>query len=194
MVKLIPLDHSLTLFTPELVREAIIKSGTSTACGPDDLNILHLRYLGTLSISYLTDLNNLSLDGSETPAVWKLSATSAILKSGKPPSMSTSYRPISLLFPSAKVLERLATLPDQCPPLGRVSTGIPSYAFYHLHATPSSPPGCGGFQPAKNPLPALWPLLSTFPRHSILCPMTSSSAVSFPPTSTLTSRGSCPLT
>ena len=107
LIKRRPLDHSLLLFTPVQVHEAIMASGNSTAHGPDHLNILHLKHLGPTGISYLCSLFNLYLASADIPSIWKQAIIIALLKAGKPASLGTSYRPISLLSPTAKVLERL---------------------------------------------------------------------------------------
>ena len=104
LIKRRPLDHSLLLFTPVT---PIMASGNSTAHGPDHLNILHLKHLGPTGISYLCSLFNLSLASADIPSIWKQAIIIALLKAGKPASLGTSYRPISLLSPTAKVLERL---------------------------------------------------------------------------------------
>ena len=44
---------------------------------------------------------------SQFPAIWNSSLIIAIPKPGKDTSVGTSYRPISLLYPAAKVLEPL---------------------------------------------------------------------------------------
>ena len=102
IIKRRPLDHSLLLFTPVQVREAIMASGNSTAHGPDHLNILHLKQLGPTGISYLCSLFNLSLASADIPSIWKQSIIIALLKAGKPASLGTSYRPISLLSPTER--------------------------------------------------------------------------------------------
>ena len=84
---------------------AIRKSGTSTAQGPDGLTMLHLRQLGPHGLAFLTELFNLSIAGINIPVIWKNSVI--ILKSGKPREQIRSYRPISLLCPPMKILERL---------------------------------------------------------------------------------------
>ena len=106
-IKKRPLDHSYRPFTPTIVREALDRSGTSTAIGPDHLNILHLRNLGPAGISFLCTLFNLSVSHSNIPSIWKTAIIIPLLKPGKPASDGSSYRPISLLCPAAKVLERL---------------------------------------------------------------------------------------
>ena len=102
-----PLDHNALFFTPHAVEEAIKQSGTSSATGPDGLNILHFRNLGPLAVSYLTSILNLSLQHACIPSVWKLATIICLPKPGKPIDQGTSYRPISLLCPASKVLERL---------------------------------------------------------------------------------------
>jgi len=102
-----PLDPSFSPFNLHLVQQAISKSSNSSAIGPDNLTIHHLKHLGPIGLSYLTQLLNLSVSSSNIPAIWKFSTIIPLLKPGKPPESSSSYRPISLLCPAAKVLERL---------------------------------------------------------------------------------------
>ena len=81
--------------------------GSSTAVGPDGLNMLHLKHLGPLGLKYITALFNASLRSADIPAIWKQANVIFIPKGGKPISEGVSYRPISLLPPAAKVLEKL---------------------------------------------------------------------------------------
>ncbi|MCP4061384.1 MAG: hypothetical protein GY738_29760 [Pseudoalteromonas sp.] len=128
------LNRNFQPFTPALVLEAIKQSSNSSALGPDHLNILHLKNLGPNGISFLTKLFNLSISSANIPAIWKLSKIITLLKPGKPPDLSTSYRPISLLCPAAKVLERLL-LPYLKQSL---STHPTQHGFKPLHSTTSS--------------------------------------------------------
>ena len=107
LVKLHPLDTNLSLFTVHSVSRAIRDSGNSRAPGPDGLTIHHLKHLGPLGLQYLTDLYNLSIQHSDIPSIWKTSTIVPIPKPGKPLDLGPSYRPISLLSPAIKVLERL---------------------------------------------------------------------------------------
>jgi hypothetical protein len=75
--------------------------------GPDGLSAVHLKHLGSQGLTFLTKLFNLSVAGADLPAIWKSAVIIPILKPGKPPSLSTSYRPISLLSPAIKILKRL---------------------------------------------------------------------------------------
>ena len=60
-----------------------------------------------LAIEHLTTLYNDSLKSYRLPSIWKTSLVIPIPKPGKDSSHDTSYRPILLLCPCAKVLEAL---------------------------------------------------------------------------------------
>ena len=104
-------------FTTDQTTEAIKKAKASKALGPDGLSSLHLKNLGPAGIKYLTDLFNLSTSTSTIPAIWKTSIIIPLLKPSKPSDDSTSYRPVSLLCPAIKILERLIlpTLTEHLP-------------------------------------------------------------------------------
>ena len=65
------------------------------------------KNLGPLATKHLTALYNDSLKSCRLPSIWKTSLIIPIPKPGKDSSQGTSYRPISLLCPAAKVLEAL---------------------------------------------------------------------------------------
>ena len=92
-----PLEMVRT-FTTDLVMKAIKSCRNSKAFGPD---------LGPRAIEYITALFNLSATTCRIPAIWKSSLIIPIPKPGKDTSQGTSYRPISLICPAAKVLESL---------------------------------------------------------------------------------------
>ena len=94
-------------FTPTQTAEAIRKSKTSKALGPDGLSNVHMKHLGPAGIAYLTKIYNLSMETSIIPDIWKHSIIIPLLKPGKDASESKSYRPVSLLCPTIKILERL---------------------------------------------------------------------------------------
>ena len=102
-----PLNLDLSPFTPELLIFHLKKSGNSTATGPDGMTIRHLKHLGPLGLNYLCTLFNLSLSHANLPAIWKRANIIVLPKPGKPKDSGTSYRPISLLCPASKLLERL---------------------------------------------------------------------------------------
>ena len=94
-------------FTSDKMQDALRRSGLSTALGPDQLDICHLRNLDPLGIACLTFLLNPSLRATDVPNIWKNALVIFIPKAGMPIHLDSSYRPISLLCPAAKVLERL---------------------------------------------------------------------------------------
>ena len=94
-------------FTSDQVTSAIKSYRSSRAYGPDSISIFHLKNLGPLATEHLTALYNDSLKYCRLPSIWKTSLVFPIPKPGKDSSQDTSYRPISLLCPAAKVLETL---------------------------------------------------------------------------------------
>ena len=106
-MKKTPIDRSYTPFTATLTAEAVKAAKSSTAIGPNSLNVLHLKHLGRNGISFLTRLFNLSVREADIPAIWRSASVVPVPKPGKPLDKGPSYRPISLLCPEVKVLERL---------------------------------------------------------------------------------------
>ena len=104
-------------FTAEKTKEAIKKAKASKAQGPDELATVHLKHIGPKGLQFLTDLFNLSVATSTIPAIWKSSIVVPLLKPQKPADDSGSYRPVSLLCPAIKILERLLlpTLTEHLP-------------------------------------------------------------------------------
>jgi hypothetical protein len=117
------LDRLFRPFTDVLTKKAIVNSSNSSAASPDGLTMLHLKHLGAKGISYLTELFNLSVANADIPAIWKKAVIIPIPKPGKAAGVSTSYRPISLLSPCVKVLERLL--------LPYLTSSIPSSPTQH---------------------------------------------------------------
>ena len=133
-----PIDHSYTPFSLKDVANAVRGVKNSSAVGPDGLTNLHLRQLGPNGIAFLHTLFNLSLAHSNLPAIWKHALIIPVPKPNKPLNLSTSYRPISLLCPAAKVLEGLVR------PL--LLPHLPRAPFQH------------GFSPGHSTVTALLPL------------------------------------
>ena len=100
---------------------AALKNTNST--GPDRLNIRHLKHLGPKGLDYLTKILNLSLNKNIIPQIWKLAKIIPIPKPKKDPHQGFSYRPISLLSPTAKLLEKII--------LPYITNNIPT--IYHQH-------------------------------------------------------------
>ena len=84
-----------------------VTKGITRAFGQGKRSIFHLKHLGSRGIEYITALFNDSVTSCRIPSIWKSSIVIPIPKPGKDCSLSTSYRPISLLCPAAKVMEAL---------------------------------------------------------------------------------------
>ena len=94
-------------FTPAQTTAAIKRAKNSKAIGPDGLSPIMLKNLGPHGIKFLTKIFNLVLSTGHTPGKWKTAKIIALLKPGKPANKGSSYRPVSLLSPPAKILEAL---------------------------------------------------------------------------------------
>ena len=94
-------------YTPQQVKEAIKASKSSKAIGPDGISPVMLKHLGDKGVEYLAQLFNTTINTSIIPSIWKTGKIIPLLKPGKPIDEGKSYRPISLLSPAAKILEKL---------------------------------------------------------------------------------------
>ena len=125
------LDPSYTPFSDEDVTAAIDRAKASTAVGPDDMSMVHVKHFGPRAITFLTHIFNLSVQTADVPTIWRKALILPIPKPGKPTPISTSYRPISLLCPVSKILERLI-LPSLSSSLSPSPT---QHGFRPLHST-----------------------------------------------------------
>ena len=139
-----PLDRSYTPFSEQDTADAIKMSKNSPAAGPNDLTMLHMKHLGPLGIRFATHLFNLSVRAADIPAIWKSAHVIPVLKPGKSPDQGLSYRPISLLCPEIKVLERLL--------LPILKVALPTSSTQH------------GFKPRHSTVSALLPLSTNVAR------------------------------
>ena len=139
-----PLDRAFTPFTAFDTAEAIRRSKNSTAAGPNDITPLHLKHLGPQGLAFLTRLYNLSVRDACVPVIWRSANVVPVLKPGKTADQGTSYRPISLLCPEFKVLERLL---------------LPA-----LSASLKPNPNQHGFRPERSTVSAMMPLVTTVTR------------------------------
>jgi hypothetical protein len=102
-----PIDNNFKPFLPVNTLDAINAAKSFSATGPDGLTSIHLKHLGPQGVKFLTNLFNLSVGKADLPAIWKAAMIVPVLKPGKPANAGSSYRPISLLSPAVKVLERI---------------------------------------------------------------------------------------
>ena len=104
-IKSIKIEEAI-IFTIDQTKSAIKMSKSSKALGPDNISPLHLKHIGPAAINYLTTIFNLSIKHSQIPSIWKSSVIIPLLKPNKPAEEAGSYRPVSLLCPAIKILER----------------------------------------------------------------------------------------
>ena len=99
--------ESPPLLSTRLVTLTLKDIKGSPALGPDQLSNLHLKHIGPFATAYLTAVFNLSISKSQIPSMWKKSIIIPLPKPAKPVKSAKSYRPISLLCPASKLLEKL---------------------------------------------------------------------------------------
>jgi ribonuclease HI/endonuclease/exonuclease/phosphatase family metal-dependent hydrolase len=94
---------------PITMREVVAASSKtrSQAVGPDDVHNEMIKRLNSANKKALTHLFNIMYSNGFVPKEWKLAAVVPLLKQGKPPHLTTSYRPVSLTSNLGKVLERI---------------------------------------------------------------------------------------
>ena len=97
--------------TEKQTSDAIKSSKNSKAIGPDGISPVMMKHLGTNAIKFLTKVYNRTINTATIPILWKTGKIIPLLKPKKPADAGKSYRPISLLSPPAKVLEKII-LPD----------------------------------------------------------------------------------
>lgn len=104
-----PLPCRLTSFTfyPFDVRKALNKLKPSGSTGADNIpQIIFNKCSSSLSLP-LADIYNWSMRLGQVPSVWKHSLITPLLKPSKDPLQPSSYRPISILSPACKSMERI---------------------------------------------------------------------------------------
>jgi ribonuclease P/MRP protein subunit RPP40 len=94
------------IFTCELVKGAITKLPGAAAPGPDGVAPVFLKAGGSLVISALTDIFEMSFNSGTVPASWKKCFVAPIWK-GSDKSVAANYRPIALTSNCMKLMERV---------------------------------------------------------------------------------------
>lgn len=100
-------DHSVITINDDETSSVIKKIKNSKAMGPDGISAIMLKNIGQQAIKYLTNVLNMSLSSLIIPDIWKVAKIIPLPKPGKDLNKATSFRPISLLSPIAKLLEAL---------------------------------------------------------------------------------------
>lgn len=100
-------NDSIELSNTLEVRELCKKLRNRKAPGPDNISNTLIKRLPPLGILYLTIIINSCLKLQYFPQTWKHANVIPISKPGKPTSLTSSYRPISLLSSLNKIFERI---------------------------------------------------------------------------------------
>ncbi len=66
--------------------------------------------MNDVTLEIILRLFNMIWDAGKLPLIWKKSVLIPILKPGKDPSDSSSYRPIALTSQLGKTMERMVTI------------------------------------------------------------------------------------
>lgn len=97
------IDHPFTMF--ELL--SVLSSVKDSAPGVDGFPYSFLIKAGKIVLKYFLNLINAFFDFNYIPKEWKTQIIIPILKHGKPPEVSDSYRPIALSSTFSKIFEHL---------------------------------------------------------------------------------------
>ena len=95
------------LTNPEEVQEAIRGLKVGNALGPNGIPNRALKHLPQRTVSFLVLIFNAILANHHFPTARKHARVIYILKTGKDPVLSSSYRPISLLDTIGKLFEKI---------------------------------------------------------------------------------------
>ena len=120
-----------TVITEEEVTKAIKDTPSKKSSGPDGITTIHLKHLGKNAIKLMARLFTEAVNKNIIPQIWKTAQIVPLLKPGKDKTMGKSYRPISLLSNTAKILEKII--------LNRIEQYLPKNTYQHgykkLHST-----------------------------------------------------------
>lgn len=118
----------IKLVTPrEILREIKCNINPRKAPGYDLISGEILQNLSRKGLVKLTTIINASFRLKHVPDLWKVAEVIMIAKPGKPPHLTSSYRPISLLPIMSKLFEKL--LLKRLKPIIDSSNLIPEYQF-----------------------------------------------------------------
>ena len=87
--------------------ERVVKEANNKAAGEDDIPYEMVKNLGPKSREMLLYIYNRCWDSEGIPNKWRTAIIKPLLKEGKDPKLTVSYRPISLTSCLAKPLEKI---------------------------------------------------------------------------------------
>ena len=94
-------------FTLEELERVIAEAKNNKAAGEDDVPYEFIKHLGPNAKQFLLYLYNRCWEGEGIPTKWRTAIIKPLLKGGKDPKLTVSYRPISLTSCVGKLLEKM---------------------------------------------------------------------------------------
>ncbi|KAJ8397379.1 hypothetical protein AAFF_G00439280 [Aldrovandia affinis] len=98
-------------FTSEEFEAGLNTMKLGKAAGPDDILTEMITHLGPVAKQWFLNMYNTCLLTQRIPSIWRKAIITALLKLGKDPNLSKSYRPISLLCTTYKLSRETAPQP-----------------------------------------------------------------------------------
>ena len=102
-----PVEESEQPLTWAELERAIHEAKNNKAAGEDDIPYELIKNLGPKAKELLLHLYNRCWEGEGIPPKWRTAIIKPLLKDGKDPKQTTSYRPISLTSCLGKLLEKI---------------------------------------------------------------------------------------
>ena len=125
-------EHEVDQFSLEELEAAFNQSKPGKAAGLDGITAEMVKHFGPTTKSRFLSLMNSCVESCTIPKLWRQARVVALLKPGKDPNNSKSYRPISLLCILYKIYERMI--------LARISPNVEE------HLSPDQ----AGFRPGRS--------------------------------------------
>ena len=94
-------------FTLEELESVIAEAKNNKAAGEDDVPYEFIKHPGSNAKQFLLYLYNRCWEGEGIPTEWRTAIIKPLLKGGKDPWLTVSYRPISLTPFVGKLLEKM---------------------------------------------------------------------------------------
>ena len=93
--------------TIEELNRVIEEAGSNKAAGEDDIPYELIKHLGPKARKFILLIFNKCWNGDSLPGKWLTAIIRTLLKEGKDPKETSSYRPISLTACLGKLLEKI---------------------------------------------------------------------------------------
>ena len=103
------IEESEQDITMEELNRVINEAGRNKAAGSDDIPYEMIKSLGTKARTMILHIYNKCWSGENIPRKWTTAVIKTLLKDGKDPKETSSYRPISLTACFGKLMEKIVS-------------------------------------------------------------------------------------